>query len=91
MPRVKSAPEGPARFVSKVPNHTIVIRKTYTVTKPNGEIEVQAGKRAKFVNGELITDDPEVLNFLRKYRMKDIDYTEDEDYALKRAPADEDA
>lgn len=65
-----------ARFVSKFATHRVVIRPQRVIPTASGYVQVNPGKAAVFTNGELVTDDAEVIRFLRSYAQNGIDYTE---------------
>ena len=65
-----------ARFVSKFATYRVVIRPQRVIPTASGYVQVNPGKAAVFTNGELVTDDAEVIRFLRSYAQNGIDYTE---------------
>lgn len=70
---------GFARFVSRYPNHRIVMKPARTIVNPATLLpEVVPGKSIQFVAGEFVTEDPKEIEFLRAYKLNGIDYTEDE-------------
>jgi hypothetical protein len=68
--------KGMAKFYSKSQNYKILV-KPYIVDVKNGIPVHNRGEKIEFINGEYQTDDPAVINFLRKHAGYGLDFVED--------------